>query len=270
MKKEIKILTLGYLVFLALLLVTGYFSGVINTILYILAFLVPFLMIVLLSGKAKETVSVQPLTLKKKHLLSFAATICPALLVISGASYLTALLIFSMTGKSAPAVIGSNIPEALFLHAFLPALLEEALFRYLPLRLIGTRAPRTAIMFSAFSFALVHHSFFSIPYAFLAGVIFMAADIITDSILPSLVIHFVNNAVSVVLTICFAEREYVPYLFIILGALTAISSVCFICKRKYIISEVNRVLSVKENPDFSYEPILLAVPALFMAVAELL
>ena len=177
MKKEIKILTLGYLVFLALLLVTGYFSGIINTILYILAFVVPFLMILFLSGKPKELISAKPLTLKRREALSLSAAISPALLVISGISYLTALIIFSLTGKSAPVDIGNNIPEALFLHALLPALLEEALFRYLPLRLIGERAPRTAILFSAFAFALVHHSLFSIPYAFAAGLIFMAVDI---------------------------------------------------------------------------------------------
>ena len=270
MKKEIKILTLGYLAFLALLLVTGYFEGVIHTILYILAFLIPFLIVVFLSGNPKSIVNVNQLRLGVGRIATVTAVTFPTLLIISGVSYVTALLLFLMTGKSAAVDIGNNIPTALLLHALLPAALEEALFRYLPLRLLGDKAPRTAVIFSAFCFALVHHSFFSIPYAFVAGVIFMAVDILTDSVLPSFIMHFLNNAISVILTISFTAEEYTPYLFISLGALTALSFVYFAVKRKALISEIKDAFSVKESPEFSYEPILLAVPTLFMAMAELL
>jgi hypothetical protein len=67
------------------------------------------------------------------------------------------------------------------------------------MRLLSEHSRRGTILISAFFFALVHHDLFIIPYAFIAGVIFMTIDIALDSVIPSLIIHFLNNSLSVIL-----------------------------------------------------------------------
>ena len=269
MKKEIKTLTLAYLIFLALLMVTGYFDGVLNTILYIIAFVLPlFATLYVLRIGDRKTLFL-PLRLKREHLGPTFALLFPTLLITGALSLLASFAIFSLTGKSVTVDVGDNLFTALLLHALLPALLEEMLFRYLPLLIMGKRAPRTAVIFSAVCFSLVHHSFFSIPYAFVAGLVFMTLDIVAHSVLPSVIIHFVNNALSVVLMILFPQENYTVWCFVILGILSLFSLAYVLYGKKYFAEGLKRALAAGEEFEFSYEPILIAVPTLFMAVKSI-
>lgn len=119
------------------------------------------------------------------------------LLVMTGISALTSLVL-GRIGFTAPAT-DLTAPTALLLlrHALLPAVLEEALFRYLPLSAFPRENPKNAVVYSAVFFAVMHLSFYRIPYAFVAGLLFAALDLMTGSILPSLLLHFANNALSV-------------------------------------------------------------------------
>ena len=54
-----------------------------------------------------------------------------------------------------------------------------------------------AVLISAALFALAHGNIYQIPYAFIAGAVFAVIDIAFDTVLPSFVIHFVNNLASI-------------------------------------------------------------------------
>jgi membrane protease YdiL (CAAX protease family) len=115
-----------------------------------------------------------------------------------------------MPGRASTAVFSSffNISGApsysgdfttlLFRNALIPAFLEELLFRYLPILLFAPHGKWRAVVLSSVLFALAHASVYQMPYALIAGVIFITADLIFDSIIPSLAFHLLNNAVSVI------------------------------------------------------------------------
>lgn len=85
------------------------------------------------------------------------------------------------------------------MYVLLPALGEELLFRFVPLSLIAPYSKKASVLVSSLLFALVHFNLFQLPYALLAGLVFASIDLMCGSILPSLLIHFVNNALSAVL-----------------------------------------------------------------------
>lgn len=78
---------------------------------------------------------------------------------------------------------------------------EELVFRGAVLRALLRWTPRHwgAIAMSAFLFALVHANPAQMPHAFLAGLLMGWLYYRTDSILPGIAIHWVNNSVAYVL-----------------------------------------------------------------------
>ncbi len=83
--------------------------------------------------------------------------------------------------------------------AVLPALAEEIVFRaYVQgaLRCCGTTA---SVVLSALLFALFHGNILQVPFAFLMGLILGWLFARTGSILPSVLLHFFNNLMAVVM-----------------------------------------------------------------------
>ncbi len=119
----------------------------------------------------------------------------------------TAVMLISQLTVQAMSFIGfhseveleGSLFVILLMNALLPALGEELLFRFVPLSLIAPYSKKAAVLVSSLLFALAHFNLFQLPYALLAGLVFATLDLMCGSILPSLAIHFVNNALSVVL-----------------------------------------------------------------------
>ena len=199
-------------------------EGVISEIIYYLAFLVPICLSLFLLRKEGREENLSPFKITGKNLALSSLTFMPAVLLILLVSYLTSLLL-GLFGASAPVIEDAPLLEMLLVHALLPALLEEMLFRFVPLRLLKGYSTRTVVVISALFFALVHCSLFQIPYAFAAGVVFVSLDIMFDSIYPSLLLHFLNNALSVIsIKYCDTPRSTAIYLTVLitLGVLSAI------------------------------------------------
>jgi membrane protease YdiL (CAAX protease family) len=116
-------------------------------------------------------------------------------------------------------------------HALLPAVLEEGLFRFVPLKVLSPISRKIAVLLSAALFAIVHGSVYKIPYAFAAGVIFAMLDIYFASLLPSLLIHFLNNLLS--LTVSYGYLDGIPPLiaYLTVGVLT-LTSILYLYSRK--------------------------------------
>ncbi len=87
----------------------------------------------------------------------------------------------------------------LVVMAVLPALLEELLFRGLILQTLRPYGERLAVVLSALLFGLIHGGLTQSVFAFLVGLVLGWLAVSTGNIRPAIVLHFFNNAVSVLL-----------------------------------------------------------------------
>ena len=134
MRKNISAVVLLDLAFLLLIMISGVFSGALKFVVYLLAYLAPIAIGMLLIRKKRP--AQEPLIAgSARGTLSSVMLFAPVLLVIIGISSLTTLLL-SLLGKSNIADVSGNIFYEIFRHALLPAILEEVLFRYIPLMLL--------------------------------------------------------------------------------------------------------------------------------------
>ena len=194
MKKSLAHVAGLTLAFLLLLMLSGNLSGAASEILYYAAYVLPIsVFFIFVRRESGEVLSIR---ITRKDALLCLPAIAPTVAVTLGISALTSMLL-SLFGESGSQVLKGELWELLILHALLPAVLEEALFRYAFLSILAPRSRKTAVLVSALLFSLAHCSLAKIPYAFFAGVVFAVLDLATGSILPSLVLHTVNNAVSV-------------------------------------------------------------------------
>ena len=90
--------------------------------------------------------------------------------------------------------------------ALIPALCEETLFRGVILN--GTRplGKKFCLLYSALCFCLMHLSLQQLPYTFILGLISGLFMYYTQSIWPSVIFHFTNNA-TVLLWMCIPSIE---------------------------------------------------------------
>ena len=258
--KNISFLSLGSVFLLA---VAGIISGLGGKIVYYLAFILPVLAYALYFKKDK----VKPLKFYtgRGQIALFTPLVFPAISLIILTSALTSLVLL-LFGKENGASLDTGLFVAILDKALLPAVLEEALYRYVIISMLLPFSKKGAVLYSALFFALAHCDLFQIPYAFVAGLIFAAIDVAFDSVLPSLILHFLNNSVSVLWIFYFSQHELA---FIIPLALLSVISIIFIVifREKY-----KQLLSSLKGGELAYS---LAVTVfigvtLFVAVSALL
>ena len=161
MERKIEIMSLTYVLFLGLLSAAGLLGGAISNILYFLSFLLPLLLAFILTGKEKLP-ALEFIKMDRHAAVSTLIFTFPTVALVLGISLLTSFVIGKLTGATNQVDLGDSLATALVLHAFLPALFEEVLFRFLPMRMLSVTSKRACILVSAFFFALVHHNLFSI------------------------------------------------------------------------------------------------------------
>lgn len=93
-----------------------------------------------------------------------------------------------------------SLNQSLFFFAIIPAICEETFFRGYLLRAYSPLGTWRAIVFSSLLFALLHGSIIRLPITFTLGVVLSLLALKTGSLVPSMIVHFVNNAVAVTLT----------------------------------------------------------------------
>lgn len=266
-EKPIEFLVILNVTFIVLLVISSSLSGFLSTLIYNLAFIIPILVGFYMTRDDNKNEDF----LKPSGVRSSLPFIAPTILVVMIISFITSSIINILTNKSNVVNLGDNVMLAIITHAVMPAIFEEALFRLIPLRAMkGENWPKI-IVYSALFFSLIHHSFFSMPYAFIAGAVFMLLDLACDSVWPSVIIHFLNNAISV-LFIFYGESLplYVSMISVIVAL--AIISIMYIARNIYkyeIIKErLKDISDIKSTPP--KEILILAVPMLILAVTELI
>lgn len=277
MVKALKMLTFIDMMFLALLILSASVGEALSGPLYVVAFLIPFAIGFEYSkrlqtereeerGLAEEPDGL--FGLGKKRLADLLPTLIPSVFIIFSLSAVTSLLLgwLGFSG-SQPAVIG--FAEMVVIHAIVPAILEEMLFRYIPMKLLLPYSPKNCVIVSALFFALIHTDFFQIPYAFAAGVIFMALDIAFGSIWPSVILHFLNNFLSVV-WMKYCTAELAEMLFIASLALVACVSCILLVRKRRAYNEYLRCAFAKgTDTRLDKTPILLIVMSFYIAFIKL-
>lgn len=125
--------------------------------------------------------------------------------VDTGVTEFLKLLGYVPKGRDAylPNLSGGLVVPALLVIALMPAIFEEGLFRGVILNSCkdGVGTVRT-VFIVGFAFSLFHASAEQTVYQFLAGCVFAFVAIRSGSILPSVIMHFINNALIVIFAAC--------------------------------------------------------------------
>ena len=233
MKQPLVYIVFFDLIFVLFLALSGSFGGILGTVFYYLAFLLPIaLAFAALKSKTVEPYSIK-LNISRENIGLTFPCIAPTLALVFFISWLTSLLLSPFGGSSTTDVSG-NIVLVIFTHALLTALLEELLFRYIPLMYLASYSKRGAVVISALLFSLAHVNPYQIPYAFIAGAVFAVIDIAFDSVIPSFAIHFVNNLASIFWLRYGGDSSFGRVYIIVLESAAVLSMIpIFFAREKY-------------------------------------
>ncbi|MDE6613394.1 MAG: CPBP family intramembrane metalloprotease, partial [Clostridia bacterium] len=136
-----------------------------------------------------------------------------------------------------PNLSGGRIVPAFIVIAVLPALIEEALFRGVILNCCESSVGTVRTVFIAgFCFSLFHASPEQTVYQFIAGCVFAFIAVRSGSILPSVLMHFINNGLIVIFKACglfdsagnLMIPQAVNIVLIVLGALSLIGGLIWL------------------------------------------
>lgn len=113
------------------------------------------------------------------------------------------LMGYSRRASFVPDVTGWKIVPVLLVVAVIPAFMEEILFRGIILynaeEELGTVR---AVLISGFCFSLYHASVEQTVYQFVIGCLFGFLAVRSRSVAPTVLIHFINNALIIILLAC--------------------------------------------------------------------
>ncbi|MBO4323219.1 MAG: CPBP family intramembrane metalloprotease [Clostridia bacterium] len=157
----------------------------------------------------------------------------------------------SMLGSYFPSDIDADKLNPLFallyliLVSFLPAMIEEMMFRGIIMRGLEQFGAIAAVIVSSLAFSLMHGNFSQMILQFLGGVAIASTVILTKNWLLGSVMHFFNNLFSTVFAIIISdalvesvpEVKYVPYVAdaacIVIGLTCLIVGVLYFAKMAY-------------------------------------
>jgi membrane protease YdiL (CAAX protease family) len=270
-----------------MLLFSSMLGGTAGAIVYAFAFIIPILLGIAAIWKQKQALKSDGgavfseneadmprvsqkeirLTISAKNMLITLPVIIPGTAIVFLLSLLFAY-IGSLFGIDAAGTLTEPFFTALITYALLPAILEEILFRYIPIKLFceAGRNKRAAIIVCATTFTLGHMNLLQIPYALAAGIIFAWLDIICESILPSVILHAVNNVIS----LCLMYNVGGKLIYAVLGILFAVSVCAIVIMRKSYIAMTRRAFS-ESRESYDLTPMLIyMIPALFLAAISTL
>jgi membrane protease YdiL (CAAX protease family) len=241
--------------FLLLLTISSHIPGIISDIVYYLSFILPVLTVyyAVLKGEGEGyTVRLKPTPRAIALGLLLALPFAGLMMALSA---LQSLMLSSL-GYSQEILLDGSLAAVIITHAVLPAMLEELLFRYAPIKLLAPHSPRAAVVLSAISFSLTHLDPYSIGYALAAGLVLAFLDVITESIWPSVILHLANNVISI-LWIKTDKIGNAPLIFIAILAFFAVACIVIsILLRKRLFVNAERITKDKCKLMFTSEFIL--------------
>ena len=270
MKRKIKILTFAYLLFLLFNTLAGIMDGIASDLLVAAAFILPvFAAFAIIGADERQNADICILKLNSEGRDLFLALGMPTIAAVAGLSYLTAILMYHTLGISDTVELPDSYLVAIISLALGPALVEELLFRYLPMKLLLPHSARVTVILSSVAFALAHCNLFQLGYALIAGAMFVILDIAAKSILPSIILHFINNLISVTVLYYRGDLTVINALNVIICLLLVASISYLIVKRKFVICKILLAASAEEEFRFDNTLLFYIIPALLLSVFDL-
>lgn len=263
MKKALTYISLNNILLLLLLTLSGFFSGMLGEMLYFLAFAIPIGIYCLIVAKGGEEAQKISFAVKKRESLELFAFVFPTLALIFLISWLTSLIL-SLVSLPPETDVSGNIIKEIFIHAALPSVLEEFVFRYFPLRLLMPHSRKSAVIISSLIFGLVHGNAFQIPYALAAGFLFALLDVMYESLLPSLLLHFLNNLISIIWMRNASMQNFVLAFIVILVTGAVLSVVFLFLQREKPFKKL--LVAFKDNRKFEFTYPFVIFMALLISV----
>lgn len=101
---------------------------------------------------------------------------------------------------------GVNLVIMLITTAVLPGFCEEIMHRGMLLQSYKSFGVKNAIIISSLLFGLMHLNISQFFYATIIGIIISFVDLTSDNIIPGIIIHFMNNALSVYFTFAYVNN----------------------------------------------------------------
>lgn len=127
----------------------------------------------------------------------FAFLVMPLLNLISAISLLISQ---NHIAQGIESIVDNGLLPAMVSVAIIPAIVEETIFRGAMYNQYSKINRRAGILLSAFLFGLLHLNFNQFCYAFVMGIIMSLLIEATDTIVAPMLVHFVINGYSVLLT----------------------------------------------------------------------
>ena len=132
--------------------------------------------------------------------------------------------------------------------AIVPAFAEEFAFRGIFMGTLRKFGDTFAIITSAIVFGAMHRNISQIPFAFLLGLVLAYVDCKTNSIIPSIIIHFLNNCYAVTLNILqsmkiFNDRVFMIIYFVLIAAFSILGLLSFF----YLIKKDKNYFRITEK-----------------------
>lgn len=128
----------------------------------------------------------------------FSLLIMPVMNLINAISL---LFTKNMIQDTVTGIVSNNpLVLSMFVVAFIPCLFEEAVYRGVFYNECRKSNIKVGILLSAFLFGIMHQNLNQFSYAFAMGIVFALLIEATDSILSTMIVHFIINANSVILT----------------------------------------------------------------------
>lgn len=130
----------------------------------------------------------------------------------------------------------TSVSDFLFMTLFvaiIPAILEEVTIRGILLQPLRRFGDGFAIVVSAVVFSLLHGNMVQIPYTVLAGIYFGYVTVATGSLWPSIILHFINNFYSVLVTTFDSNFSLTTANIFTLGLLVIMGVIGFFAANKY-------------------------------------
>lgn len=189
-------------------------AEIVVVLLYSLAYMLSFMLPALLFKYMSRSHSYRGVKLNIKLSGNAFPMIFAGIAIIRAASFINALLLQGVvvgypSVDTEPTVYGLVL-EVIYI-ALVPAICEEFLFRGVILENMLPYGKTGAIIGSAVLFGIMHQNAAQLFYAMIAGLVFAFAYTKTGSLWTGMIIHFLNNALSVVDDFVFAKWGHMTY-----------------------------------------------------------
>ena len=266
MKRTLSELIFADCIFVILLSLKTLLPGNVGWIFYALAFIFPVMLLLFLWQSGEREIGKVSLSLNKKSLILSAELVFPIIFLMLLISSVTTLVMGAFGVSGGVSRFDENIFYAIIVSALAPAIFEEMLFRYLPLRGLCAYSPRLAVIYSAILFSLSHCNLFQIPYALVAGVAFAAIDIAAGSVMPSIIIHFINNVAALIWQKNNSSLTFPIVFCVVIFVFAAISVWIMWTRRKEVKNDFSPILEDKSKVIFTY-PLLIYIFTIVILLA---